>query len=93
MINPEHKTVEVNPSICKMLGYRPDEILGKTPFDFVDDENRKIFVEQTSKISTTSHRSYEITLKKKNGQDLQTYFNATTIRAESGEVRGFLCIY
>ena len=88
LINPEHKTVEVNPSICKMLGYRPDEILGKTPFDFVDDENRKIFVEQTSKISTTSHRSYEITLKKKNGQDLQTYFNATTIRAESGEVRG-----
>jgi PAS domain S-box-containing protein len=88
LLNPELKTVEVNRSICKMLGYRPDEILGKTPFDFVDDENRKIFVEQTSKISTTSHRSYEITLKKKDGQDLQTYFNATTIRDESGEVQG-----
>jgi PAS domain S-box-containing protein len=88
LINPEHKTVEVNPSICKMLGYRPDEILGKTPFDFVDDENRKIFIDQFSKISVTAHRSYEITLKKKNGQDLQTYFNATTIRDESGEVQG-----
>ncbi|MBW2245589.1 MAG: PAS domain S-box protein [Deltaproteobacteria bacterium] len=71
-----------------MLGYSQDEMLGKTPFDFVDDENRKVFIEQTSKISTTLHRSYEITLKKKKGQDLPTYFNATTIRNESGEVQG-----
>ena len=88
LINPELKTVEVNATLCKMLGYSQDEMLGKTPFDFVDDENRKIFIEQTSKISTTPHRSYEITLKKKNGVDLQTYFNATTIRDESGEVQG-----
>ncbi len=88
LINPELKTIEVNESLCKMLGYSHDEILGKTPFDFVDDENRKVFIEQTSKISTTHHRSYEITLKKKNGEDLNTYFNATTIRDESGELQG-----
>ena len=88
VINPERKTIEVNQSLCKMLGYSKDEMLGKAPFDFTDDENRKIFIEQTSKISSTEHRSYEITLKKKNGQDLHTYFNATTIRDESGEVQG-----
>ena len=88
LINPELKTVEVNATLCKMLGYSQDEMLGKTPFDFVDDENRKIFIEQTSRISTTLHRNYEITLKKKNGEDLQTYFNASTIKNESGEVQG-----
>ena len=88
MIDPENKTVEVNKSLCNMLGYRQEEMVGKTPFDFVDDENRKIFMDQTSKISRTDHRSYEITLKKKNGQDLQTYFNATTIRDESGALKG-----
>ena len=88
LLNPELKTVEVNQSLCKMLGYSQDEMIGKTPFDFVDDKNRKIFIEQASKISSTEHRSYEITLKKKNGQDLHTYFNATTIRDESGEVQG-----
>ena len=88
LLNPERKTIEVNESLCKMFGYSQDEMLGKTPFDFVDDENRKIFIEQTSKMSRTDHRSYEITLKKKNGQDLHTYFNATTIRDESGEVQG-----
>ena len=88
MIDPENKTVEVNKSLCNMLGYRQEEMVGKTPFDFVDDENRKIFMDQTSKISRTDHRSYEITLKKKNGQDLQTYFNATTIWDESGALKG-----
>ncbi len=88
ILSPELKTIEVNESLCKMLGYNRDEMLGKTPFEFVDNENRKIFIEQTSKISTTSHRSYEITLKKKNGEDLHTYFNATTIRDKSGEALG-----
>ncbi|MBW2576061.1 MAG: PAS domain S-box protein [Deltaproteobacteria bacterium] len=88
LINPELETIEVNESLCKMLGYSQDEMLGKTPFDFADDENQKIFIEQTSKISGTEHRSYEITLKKKNGEDLHTYFNATTIRDESGQVQG-----
>ena len=88
ILNPELKIIEVNEAFCTMLGYSQDEIIGKTPFDFVDDENRKIFVEQTSKIPSTPHRSYEITLKKKNGKDLPTYFNATTIRDESGVVQG-----
>jgi PAS domain S-box-containing protein len=88
LINPELKTIEVNAALCKMLGYTQDEMLGKTPFDFVDDENRKIFIDQTSKISATRHRSYEITLKKKNGEDLPTYFNATTISNEPEEVLG-----
>jgi len=87
MLNPELKTIEVNKSLCKMLGYSADEMLGKTPFDFVDEKNRNIFIEQTSKISTTHHRSYEITLKKNNGQDVQTNFNATTLRDKSGAVQ------
>jgi len=88
LLNPEVKTIEANAALCKMLGYSQDEMLGKTPFDFVDDKNRRVFIEQTSKISDTKHRSYEITLKKKNGKDLHTYFNATTIIAESGEILG-----
>jgi PAS domain S-box-containing protein len=88
MVNSELKNIEVNESLCKMLGFSQVEILGKTPFDFVDDENRKIFIDQLSKIPHTTYRSYEITLKKKNGQDLNAYINATTMRDESGEVQG-----
>ena len=88
LIDNERKTVEVNESLCKMLGYTRQDMIGKKPFDFVDDENRKIFIEQTSKIPSTRHRIYEIALLKKNGENLHTIFNATTLRNRSGEVQG-----
>jgi len=87
MLDSELKIMEVNESLCKMLGYRADEMIGKTTFEFVDDENRKIFIKQTSKIPDTAHRTYEITLKKKNGQNLHAYFNSTTPRNEFSEVQ------
>ncbi|NOY69897.1 MAG: response regulator [Deltaproteobacteria bacterium] len=87
-INPERKIIEVNPALCKMLVYSRQEMLGKTALDFVDDENKKIFIEQSAKISSTKHRSYEIFLKKKTGEDLPAHFNATTIRDESGNIQG-----
>ena len=42
------KIVEVNDSICKMLGYEREELIGKTPFELTDEENRKILKEQAS---------------------------------------------
>ena len=88
LMDSELKTIEVNESLCLMLGYSQHELLGKIHFDFFDDENRKIFLEQTSKIPRTKHRSYEIVLRKKNGENLHAIFNATTIRNKSGEVEG-----
>jgi len=84
LINPQLETIGVNESLCKMLGYSREEMLGKKPFDFADEENRKIFKEQTSRIPGTSHRHYNIVLKSKAGNDVYTRFNATTARDNSG---------
>ena len=86
LIDPASKyTLEVNRALCEMLGYEESEMLGRTPMEFVDDENRKIFKTQMSKIEDTDHRVYEISLKKKNGEDLHTHFNATTLRNDKNE--------
>ena len=77
------KIVDVNQSLCSMLGYSRTEIIGKTPFDFVDDENHKIFKEQTAKVETSLHRNYEISLQKKTGENFPAFFNATTLIARS----------
>ena len=44
------KTLEVNESLCNILGYAEDEIIGRTPLEFVDETNKAIFIEQTGKI-------------------------------------------
>ena len=67
LISSEKKTIEVNQSLCDMLGYSEDEMIGKTPLDFVDENNSKIFTEQILLSKSTKHRTYEILLKRKNG--------------------------
>ena len=88
LIDLSKKTVDVNQSLCKMLGYTKDEIIDKTPFDFTDEENKEIMKEQTSKITQTVHRSYELILKKKDGTNVPVIFSATTLSDESGNPTG-----
>lgn len=79
------KTLEVNEALCCMLGYDRDAIIGRSPLDFVDEENRAIFIEQTSRIASSEHRSYDITLTAKDGHGVATRFNATTLRGKDGK--------
>jgi PAS domain S-box-containing protein len=83
LINHNAETIDVNESLCNMLGYRREEMLDKKPQEFVDADNLKIFQSQISIRESTSHRSYEITLKHKNGRDIFTHFSATTIKNET----------
>ena len=46
LIDSKKKTIDVNNSLCNMIGYSRNEIIGKSPFDFVDNNNHKIFTEQ-----------------------------------------------
>ena len=88
LLDSDKKTIDVNQSLCDMLGYSRSEMIGKAPFDFVDDENLKIFKEHTSQITSTLHRTYEIMLKKKNGVNFPTIFNATSIIDKKGKPAG-----
>lgn len=88
LINSKSETVDVNQSLCNMLGYSKEEIIGKTPFDFVDDENLKIFKNQISQASRQQHRNYEILLNGKNNVTTPTLFNATSINDNSGKYSG-----
>ncbi len=80
LFNQSAEIIEVNQSLCTMLGYHQEEIMGKKLDDFFDDANLNIFKEERSKNSSTWHRSYEITLKHKKGRDVFVYFKATTIQ-------------
>ncbi len=85
LIDKDLITLEVNDALCGMLGYSKEEMLGKKPFDFVDEKNAEIFKKQTSRISNTIHRSYEIELIGKNGRVVSTHFRATTLIDSSGK--------
>ncbi len=84
LIGPDHQTLEVNQRLCEMLGYRTDEMIGRSPLDFADEENQKIFLTQMERIDTTSRRNYEVELRHRDGHNIPVYFNAITLHTDKG---------
>jgi PAS domain S-box-containing protein len=87
LIDEQARTIDVNQSLCQMLGYHREEMMGKKPFDFVEEENLNIFQAQIAKRASEPNHSYEITLKHKNGHEVFTHFKATTLVDEAKKLK------
>ncbi len=79
------KTIEVNHRLCEILGYQLNEIVGKKPLDFADDENKIIFQTQTEKIGSSETCNYEIQLQHKDGNNVPVYFNTITLHQDNNK--------
>ncbi len=84
MVDNNAITQEVNNAMCNILGYSQKEIVGKHIFNFVNDENKKIFAEQMKAREHGQTSSYEISLTRKNRIQVPCLFNATPILDEDG---------
>jgi PAS domain S-box-containing protein len=85
MIDNDRVTTEVNDSMCHILGRSREDILGKSIFDFVDEKNRHIFVEQAVQRRNRGEAgAYEIELQQPDGSSVPCHINATPIVDEAG---------
>ena len=87
-IDEVEKTQEVNAAICAILGFAPEEMFGKSPLDFVDEENQEILEAHMHRKAKSEHRSTEITFKAKDGRDVPMLVNATNVRNAAGNLTG-----
>lgn len=88
MLDQEFHIIEVNDSLCKMLDYSQQELLGRKPLEFADEESHSICRQQATQIAVTQHRTYEVTLLTKTGFQLPTIFHATTLKDDADQVTG-----
>lgn len=92
-VDLEGRTTEVNPAMCAILGRTRHDILGKTIFQFVDDENAEIFREELAKRQTGVAGSYEIELTRPDGSVIPCLNNATPLFTSEGERFGSVGIW
>src|SRR5207245_1272905 len=86
-VDPVLSITDVNETMCRMSGYPRAELIG-TAFQqyFTDAKRAADGVRQT--LDKGAVTNYELTLRRKDSQELLVSFNAAIFKDDSGKVRG-----
>ncbi|MFW9924061.1 MAG: PAS domain S-box protein, partial [Candidatus Thorarchaeota archaeon] len=85
--------VFVNPSACKKLGYKKEELLGTDSLAIVIEEDRnRVIRESELRFSDKSSSQYEVTFKTKVGSRLPVLVSASPILGKNGHTVGTYAI-
>jgi two-component system, cell cycle sensor histidine kinase and response regulator CckA len=91
-IDGQGRTTYVNAQLAQMLGYTPDEMIGRSFFDFMDEEaKRQATVRLAQRRQGISER-HEMRYRRKDGSDLTVMLSAGPVKDASGAVSGALAV-
>jgi PAS domain S-box-containing protein len=82
------KATFVNPRLADMLGYSPDEILGRPVADFIHNDDMANHAEMMQIRQSGIRSAYERRLSKKDGTSLWCQVSATPLLDAGGEFKG-----
>ena len=84
----QYITQYVNPAMADMLGYAPEEMLGRLVFDFMDDEEKKLIHHHLEKRKKGYKEKYEFAFLKKTGEKILVLISTTPIFNENRQFAG-----
>ncbi|MDO9537941.1 MAG: PAS domain-containing sensor histidine kinase [Thermoplasmata archaeon] len=88
IINRNGIIMDINNAGCELLGYSPDEIIGKNvESTYVRKEDRMRLLKTLG--SNDRIRDFEIVLKRKDGSQLICLVTTFVRKSQSGEIRGY----
>ena len=88
IVDNNQETIEANPTMCGILDRELDEVIGMSIFDFVNEENKKIFHEQVELRNRGITNAYEVALSRPDGSHVFCIFNSTPLYDEKNEKIG-----
>jgi len=89
-INKEAKTTFVNKYMANMLGYSVDEMIGRSLFNFMDEQGKKIAKEKLKKRQQGISDYHDVKFIRKDGTRIFTSLEASPIIDSSGQYKGAL---
>jgi len=87
-VDEDHITTFVNPRMAKMLGYSPDEMIGRRFEDFVFKEDLPELSDRMKLRREGMSEVYERRYIKKNGEELYAIVSATPLFDKHGNFKG-----
>jgi two-component system cell cycle sensor histidine kinase/response regulator CckA len=85
MTDRDDRTVFVNTALARMLGWPSDQILGRTPHEFLlDAEQHAVLNAAHDRRRRGVHERYELTMRRADGSPLQLMISATPMFSDDG---------
>lgn len=82
----------INNRFAEMLGYPPEEIIGHPVVEFTNEANLQILAEQLEKRSTGSRDPYELTWRRKDGEEIFTQISPVPLFEDGGRYKGAFAV-
>jgi len=82
----------VNPKLCEMLGYKAEEMIGQPVIDFLDEDNKLIYQEQSRKIINLAQSPYELNWLTESHNKLPTLVSPKMIYDTNGNYKGSFAV-
>lgn len=90
MFDAESKTTFANARMAEMLGYSPEQMQGRSLFDFMDEEGRRVYESYLQRRRQGLPERHDFRFRRRDGSDLWAIVSATPILDDGGEFIGVL---
>lgn len=91
-IDEDSVTTYANQRMADLLGYRPEEMEGRSIFDFMDEEARRQAARNVERRRRGIEEQHEFRLRHRDGSDLWTYMSTSPLLDEEGNYTGALAM-
>jgi len=93
LIDNDAVTVEVNDTMCQILGRPRDQIVGHAIFDFTDEANTRIFKDNIARRAKGEKGAYDVSLRQPDDSLVPCRVSATPLFDEQGVKYGAFAMF
>lgn len=91
-INKDYIVTYVNPRMAEMLGYSPEEMIGRNVREFLDNTNREVMISQVELRKKGGHNIYRMEWLAKSGNNVPTLLSPRAIFDREGNYTGSFAV-
>ncbi|BHH85346.1 SpoIIE family protein phosphatase [Desulforhopalus sp. 52FAK] len=88
LMDEDLAVIDFNQAYCNLLGYSPEEIRGKSPFDVATEEFKNYMLANRESLLQQEYRKIEGSLVAKDGRHIPILIHGNTLRDDQGRTIG-----
>ena len=92
VIDLDNRFTYVNPRLAEMLAYSPDELIGHSLTEFIDEDNQQVLHSQLEKRKTGRSDPYELAWLKKDGSEVIAQMSPMPLYENNGRFQGSFAV-